>query len=134
MPTAIHTPELAAAVQCYFDILHECDLDKFDRLFHPACHLFAVVDGVEQVLSLSAYRDVLAKRASPKSTGQPREVSVIASFVLSESIAMVRVRVRLGDKVYQDHLNFVRTEGNWKLVAKLYVLEAPDDEAGTALR
>jgi hypothetical protein len=62
-------PGLDAAIQRYFDVLYECNLDKFDRLFHPACHLFTVINGVEQGLSLATYRDVIAKRPSPKSLG-----------------------------------------------------------------
>jgi hypothetical protein len=134
MQPSIQTSELYAAVQCYFDILHECDLSKFDHLFHPACQLFTVVEGAELLLSASEYRDVLVKRASPISVGQPREESIIASYDLSESIAMVKVRVRLGEKVYRDHLNFVRAGTNWKLVAKLYALEeSGDEEASVAM-
>ena len=118
-------PGLDAAIQRYFDVLYECNLDKFDRLFLPACHLFTVINGVEQGLSLATYRDVIAKRLSPKSLGQPREESVIAVFPLSEHIAMVRVRVRIGAKVFQDHLNFVCAGRDWKLAAKLYALEPP---------
>lgn len=130
MPTTIQTPELAAAVQRYFDVLYECDLDKFDRLFLSACSLFTVTNGALQVLSAAAYREVLATRSSPKSLGQPREESVIASFALSEDIALLRVRVRIGPKVFQDHLNFVRSDGDWKLAAKLYALEpSPREQA-----
>lgn len=128
MPTTSLSPALDAAIHSYFDVLYECDLAKFDQLFHPACHLFAVVNGAPQVLSAAAYREVLAKRKSPQSLGQPREESVIAVFPLSDDTAMVRVRVRIGTKVYRDHLNFIRADGEWKLAAKVYALESEVEE------
>ncbi|MEP6872746.1 MAG: nuclear transport factor 2 family protein [Burkholderiales bacterium] len=134
MTTTFQTPELDAAIQSYFDVLHECDLEKFDRLFLPACSLFTVADGTAQVLSASTYRELLATRSSPKSLGQPREESVIASLALSNDIALVRVRVRIGSKVYRDHLNFVRSQGVWKLAAKLYVVEPSPAEQAAAPR
>lgn len=132
MITTFQTPELDAAIHCYFDVLHECDLEKFDRLFLPGCSLFTVADGAAQVLSAASYRELLAARASPKSLGQPREESVISSFALSNDIALVRVQVRIGSKVYRDHLNFVRSQGAWKLAAKLYVLEPSPAEQAAA--
>jgi hypothetical protein len=42
---------------------------------------------------------------------------------LSPDIAMVQVRVRVATKVFRDHLHFVRADGQWRLVAKLYILE-----------
>lgn len=92
------------------------------------CHLFTIADGIGQVLSLTAYREVIAKRVSPQNLGQPREESVIAVFGLSQDIALVRVRIRLGVKVFQDHLNFVRFGSDWKLVTKLYALERSLDQ------
>lgn len=37
--------EIHCAVELYFEVMHECDLEKFDRIFHPASSLFAVHDG-----------------------------------------------------------------------------------------
>ncbi|WP_284504872.1 nuclear transport factor 2 family protein [Caballeronia sp. INDeC2] len=123
MSNDLLSPALAAAVQRYFDVLYECDLEKFDRLFHPACHLFTVVDGAEKVLTLAAYREVITARQSPMSQGHPREEALIAAFPLSGDIAMFRLRVRLGTVVYQDHIHFVRSGDEWRIAAKLY---APD--------
>lgn len=127
MTTFLLPPDLAAAVQDYFDVLFECDLDKFDRVFHPACHLFTIVDGAERVLPLAAYRDLIAAREAPKRAGYSREETVVAAFPLSDDIAMVRLRVRVGPHVYRDHLHFVRNGERWRIGAKLYALEASDD-------
>jgi len=36
---------------------------------------------------------------------------------------MVQVRVPRGHKVFRDHLHFVRADSEWRLAAKLYILE-----------
>ncbi|GAB2458501.1 nuclear transport factor 2 family protein [Comamonas humi] len=124
MTNDLQSLQLSAPVQRYFDVLYTCDLDLFDRLFHPACHLFTVADGKETVLSAQAYRDILEKRASPQSQGAPREEAVLGVHSLSPDIALVQVRVRVGTKVFRDHLHFVRSQGEWRLAAKLYTLES----------
>jgi hypothetical protein len=123
MSIDFHSLQLDTAVQSYFDILYTCDLDQFDRLFHPDCHVFAVADGAEQVLSTPAYREVLAKRVSPQSQGHFREEAVLGLHRLSPDIAMVEARVRIGTRVFRDHLHFIRAQGQWRLAAKLYSLE-----------
>lgn len=124
MHTDLRTLQIDAAIQRYFDVLYTCDLALFDSLFHPACHLFTVADGKEAVLSTQAYRDILAKRESPQKQGAPREEAVLGLQALSPDIAMVQVRVRVGGRVFRDHLHFIRSQGQWLLAAKLYTLEA----------
>lgn len=124
MHTDLRTLQIDAAVQRYFDLLYTCDLALFDRLIHPACHLFTVADGKVAGLSAQAYRDILAKRESPQKQGAPREEAVLGVQALSPDLAMVQVRVRVGTKVFRDHLHFIRSQGQWLLTAKLYTVEA----------
>lgn len=124
MHTDLRALQIEAAVQRYFDVLYTCDLTLFDSLFHPACHLFTVSDGAETLLTVQAYRDILSKRESPQQQGAPREEAVLGVQALSPHIAMVQVRVRVGAKVFRDHLHFIRSNGQWRLAAKLYTLEA----------
>ncbi|MDP3230188.1 MAG: DUF3225 domain-containing protein [Acidovorax sp.] len=121
--TELDNLQLNEAVQRYFEVLYMCDLSIFDKLFHPACHLFTVTDGAASVLSLAAYRDILEKRASPKSQGAAREETVLGVQALTQDIAMVQVRVRVATKVFRDHLHFIRSKGQWYLASKLYTLE-----------
>lgn len=124
MPNDIRSLHLDTAIQQYFDVLYTCDLALFDRLFHPSCQLFTVVDGKESVLSAQAYRDILSKRESPQTQGAPREETLQGIQALSPDIALVQVRVRVGAKVFRDHLHFIHVQGQWRLAAKLYTLEA----------
>jgi hypothetical protein len=108
------------ALQIYFDVMYECDLEKFDRIFHPSCSLFTMKDGALNVRPFAQYRAELAVRTPPKSLAQPRIDAVLLIDMLSPEIALARVRVRIFDKIYVDNLNLLNFEGQWMVVAKIF--------------
>ena len=67
-------------------------------------------------------RDVDA-RPDPASAGRQREDEVVAVQWLSQACATVAVRIRIFDEVFVDHLCFVRDEGRFRVVAKVWHLE-----------
>jgi Putative lumazine-binding len=113
-------PDLVNAVELYFMALHECDLSKFDQVFHPSCSLFDSTDGVFTAMPIEDYRAVIAQRTSPKSVGQARDDGLISIDFLSKSAAVAKVRIRIHDKVFLDHLNFLRIEGRFQIAAKIW--------------
>lgn len=121
MPAPQTFPDLEAAVRLYFDVLYDCDLAKFDALFHPTCNLYTVQDGKETVTPLSRYREIIATRQSPASVGQPREERLEAILTLSDEAALVVVAVRIHDNRYRDHLGFIRGQDGWRIASKIYV-------------
>ena len=112
--------EIRAAMQLYFDVMYECDLEKFDRIFHPTSSLFTAEDGVLTLRPFAQYRAELEKRTPPKSLGQPRIDEVLTIDVLSSEIAFVKVRVRIFEKIFIDNLNLLKLDGRWMIVAKIY--------------
>ena len=115
--------EIAAirqALQIYFDVMYECDLEKFDRIFHPTCSLFTIKDGVFNVRPFAQYREEIAVRTPPRSLAQPRIDTVLLIDLLSPEIALARVRVRIFDKIYVDNLNLLNFDGQWMVVAKIF--------------
>lgn len=115
--------ELLNAVEIYFDALYTCDLDLFDRVFHPACSLFDADEGTIVVDPIADYRQVIAKRISPSSRSQPREDEIILIDWLSDVSATVKVRLRIHANVFIDHLCFVKGDDGWRIVAKIWHLE-----------
>jgi hypothetical protein len=112
--------EICTTMQLYFDIMHECDLEKFDRVFHPTCSLFTAKDGTHTVRPFTQYRAEIEKRIPPKTLGQPREETVLSIALLSPEIALAQVRVRIFEKIFIDNLNLLKIDGNWMIVAKIY--------------
>jgi len=120
--------ELLAAVDIYFRALYACDVELLDSVFHPASSLFDNDEGVITVDPYPAWREVVANRKSPASVGQERSEEIVLVDWLSESAAVVHVRLRVLDSVFVDQLSFVEgaaSEGQsgWRIVAKVWHLE-----------
>jgi hypothetical protein len=111
---------IAAVLQQYFDGWHEADAEKLQQAFHPACHLYCVLndtlddDGMEKV-----YASVRA-RTSPKSRGEARHDRILAIEISSETLAMARVRLSIGSKLFTDNLSLLKIGGRWRIVAKVF--------------
>lgn len=115
-------PDLDEAIQLYFDVLYECDLEKFDRVFHPTCNLYSPGDPEVTVVTLSDYRQIVAGRTPPSKTGFEREERVDAVLFASADVAMVFLNSRVGERRFKDLLSFVGAADGWKIVAKTYAL------------
>lgn len=115
-------PDLDEAIQLYFDVLHECDLEKFDRVFHPTCNLYSPGNAGVAVMTLSDYRQIVAGRTPPSRSGFEREEQVDAVLFASADVAMVFLASRVGERRFKDLLSFVRAADGWKIVAKTYAL------------
>jgi hypothetical protein len=115
---------LLDAVDVYFRALHACDVSLLDRVFHPASTLFDVDEGIVTVDPFPAWREVVANRPSPASVGQARDEQVLSVDWLSDDAASVRVRLRVLDQVFVEHLSFVRGPDGWQIVAKVWHLES----------
>ena len=116
----VSAPAALAAIELYFQALHECDLDKFDQVFHPTASLFDVTDGTFTAMPVSDYREVIRLRQSPASVGQPRDDSMISIDFLSPDMAVSKVRLRIHDHTFLDHLTLANVDGRFRIVAKTW--------------
>lgn len=108
------------ALQFYFDVMYECDLEKFDWVFHPTSSLFTMKNGGFNLRPFALYRAEIATRTPPKSVSQPRVDEILQIGVLSPEIAFAQVRVRIFEKIFVDNLNLLKFEGRWMIVAKIF--------------
>jgi len=116
--------ELLHAVDIYFRALYNCDATLLDEVFHPASSLFDVDEGVVTVDPFPVWREVVANRESPASIGQDRQEEIVVIDWLSDDAAVVRVRLRVLNSVFVDHLSFVDGPDGWQIVSKVWHLEA----------
>ena len=72
----------------------------------------------------AVYRDILAKRQSPKSLGASREDSLLLLDFASPTQALTTVRVRITDMMFVDYLTWHRIEDKWLITSKGFHLEA----------
>jgi len=115
--------ELFKAVQVYFDSLYYCDTQKLNSVFHKTSSLFDADEGKLFVEAITSFSDDVGGRTSPASKGQEREDEILMVDWLSPISAVVKIRLRAHQKVFIDHLNFVKGEDGWKIVAKVWHLE-----------
>lgn len=123
MPDRSPAASLSEAVQRYFDLMYDCDVAKFDRVFRPTSQLHGFREGEMTVWSAQAYKDILAKRASPKSAGAPRQEEILLMDFASPTQALVKVRVRINPTVFVDYLSYHRFGDDWLITAKSYHVE-----------
>lgn len=117
------THEIQAFLKDYFDVLQNQDLDLFDQVFHAGSVLYSVQDGVDgevTVRPFAEYRTMVQGRQSPQDGGFPRLDEVLMIDVMSEQMAMVKVRLRLFDNIMVDYLNLMKVNGSWTIFAKLF--------------
>ena len=118
------TDELHDAVDVYFRALYNCDTSLLDAVFHPASSLFDVDEGAVFAEPFAQWREVVGNRPSPASVGQARDEQILNIDWLSEKAASVRVRLRVLDSIFVDHLSFVDGPDGWQIVAKVWHLES----------
>ena len=115
---------LRAALQRYLDLMYDCDLSRFDDVFAPTVQLHGFRDGAMQCWPAGVYRDILAKRQSPKSLGAPREDALLLLDFASPTQALIKVRVRIATMFFIDYLTWHRIDGRWLITSKGFHLEA----------
>jgi len=115
--------EIQSTLQTYFDVMHECDMEKFDQVFHSSCSLFTVGGEALVVKPFEQYRREMTNRTPPKACGQSRDKERIVKIdFLSGDLVLAQVRVQIHDKLFADNLNLVKIGPRWMVVAKIYHL------------
>jgi hypothetical protein len=102
---------LRAALQRYLELMHDCDVSRFDDVFAPTVQLHGFGDGAMQCWPAGVYRDILAKRQSPKSLDAPREDALLLLDFASPTQTLIKVRVRIATMLFIDYLTWHRIEG-----------------------
>lgn len=115
---------LLAAVQRYFDLMYDCDVSNFTRVFWTTAQLHGFRDGAMTVWSYDTYKDVLSKRQSPKAQNAPREEKVLLVDFASATQALVKVRVRIAAMHFIDYLTYHLIEGEWLITSKAYHVDS----------
>lgn len=115
--------ELNAAIQTYFEAIHECDVTKLNAVFHPQSSLFDADNGTVFVEPIESFSNDVAGRVSPASVGQPLEAEILLIDYLSPISTTVKIRIRAHKNVFVDHLGFVKGQDGWQIVSKIWHLE-----------
>ncbi len=110
--------EIRRFLDRYFEVLQTQDLALFDEVFHDSCVLYSQQGGERTVRDFASYRALIQGRASAASGGFPRDEQILMLDVLSPTMALVKVRLRIFDSLVEDHLNLMKHDGRWMVYAK----------------
>ena len=113
-----------AAVTCvletYFDGLYHSDIERLGSAFHPKA-IYATADETPLLYrTMDEYFPVVAKRVSPASRDELRRDVIESIEFAGENTAFARVRCSIGTKDFIDFLTLVRTDGAWRIMAKIF--------------
>lgn len=104
----------------YFDALYLCDVEKLRRVFHPKA-IYATADETPFLYrTMEEYSRVVAARQSPAARGEIRRDHIDAIDLAGENTAVARVRCSIGPRDFVDILTLVRTDGAWRIIAKVF--------------
>lgn len=124
--------ELAAAMDAYFDGIHHGDVELLGSVLHPDIRLVCRRDGLS--LDKDAYLGIVGGRPSPAARGDARFDSVLSVSSATPTTAHVRATLAYLPKVFTDELVFVREDGGWQIIAKVwdYTLQPPQEQEDTS--
>lgn len=112
--------EIVAALGLYFDGLHHSDADRLGQLFHPQAIYACGTEGSLTHMTMDAYLPMVAARPSPASRGEARRDRILSITFAGPVTAFAQVECAIGAKRFTDLLSFVRLDGRWRLIAKVF--------------
>ena len=108
-------PQLEAMVNEYFQGLHTGDAERLAPLFHQDC----VLKAPDLRRTLDEWLTAVASRPVPAQNGHP-EAYRILWVELAGDQAMIKVACPLPHGNFVDYLGFLKEDGVWKIVNKMY--------------
>ena len=112
--------EISAVLKDYLDGLYDGDLDKFERVFHPAAHLYST-DGAELAdLPREDYFEMIRGRSSPREQGLARYDRIVSIHKAGPNTALAIVNCAIPPRYFTDYLTLLRAGDGWQIVSKTF--------------
>jgi len=111
---------IAAAIDGYFDLMYDADDTRFPEVFHSACLIHGMREGKLAAWSAAEFRDMMRGRPSPATMKSPREQEILSIERIAPELAAAKLRVRIGQTGFLDHLTFHRIGGKWLVTSKAF--------------
>jgi hypothetical protein len=111
---------IRAATQMYLDGLYEGDADKISSVFLPSSALTQSFEGELKVTPRDVWLDAVRNRPSPKAQNLLREDHVLSIDLVSDTLALVKVKCQMPPRYFTDLLNFVKLAGRWSVAQKVF--------------
>jgi hypothetical protein len=113
----------------YFDGLYHSDTAKLARVFHPDALYVSATGGDLRMLTMQAYFPMVDARPAPGSRSEPRNDRILSIEFAGPVTAFARVECSIGPKFFTDFLTFIRLEGEWRIISKVFHYELREADA-----
>jgi hypothetical protein len=114
--------EIKGIIQTYFDASFESSGEKMAQVFHDAAHIYghgengALIDmDKEFFVNLVG----TPRPDSPESV-YPRQDEILSIDFTGENTAVARVKLRVRNILFTDMLCFMRLNGKWGVISKVF--------------
>ncbi|KAA2223671.1 nuclear transport factor 2 family protein [Chryseobacterium sediminis] len=101
----------------YFKGIYEGNTDLLKKAFYEGALLFGDVDGVPYFKTAEQYIEGVGNRVSPEKSGKGFKAEILSIDVIN-SIATVKLNVRMYDFNYYNFITFNNIDGRWLIVNK----------------
>ncbi len=108
---------ITAVIHQYFKGIETGDTTLLGNTFHKDALLFGDINGTPYAKTRNDYLSGVATRISPEKSGQPFESEILFIEVIN-SIAIVKLHVRMYAFNYYNFLTLHKTNNNWLIVNK----------------
>jgi hypothetical protein len=128
MMDAVTPSELAlrAQVEAYGEAVYRARAEVFEQMCHERFQMTLIDGDGATFWDKAAYLDrVRGRTAFP---GEP-SYEILSIDVAGDEIARAHLWVDVPPVRYEDHLGFVRVDGQWKLLTKVFRTMGPAEEA-----
>lgn len=115
--------DLQGVISDYFEALYQCDTELLQKVFHPKA-IYATADEAPLLYrTMAEYVPVVAARTSPASRGEVRTDAIDEIQLAGDNTAFACVRCSIGNSDFVDFLTFVRDEGRWQIMSKIFQIK-----------
>jgi Putative lumazine-binding len=112
--------EIVEVLGVYFDGLYHSDTKRLGRVFHPKAIYACATEGKLLHLGMDEYFPIVDKRPSPASRNEVRRDRIVSIEFAGPVTAFARVECAIGPKFFTDLLTFVRIDGRWRIISKVF--------------
>jgi hypothetical protein len=116
---------LNAAADAYIVALNDRDIPALTEMFLPESHLYSAydylkADGSRMILPREQWLELVKSRGAPRDKGFQPDGRVVMIDFIDPNTAMTKIEVKVGEVQFTDYLNWLRVDGAWKVVAKIF--------------
>ncbi|TDQ83067.1 putative lumazine-binding protein [Dongia mobilis] len=119
--------EIVDALKIYFEGLYRSDTQMLAQVFHPQAIYACASEGKLLHMSMDEYFPVVDKRPAPGSRGEPRADRILSIDFAGPVTAIAKVNCAIGPRAFTDLLTFVKLDGRWQIMAKVFHFDLRPD-------